>query len=42
MITYLTQDFEYQGEVDENGKPCGFGVAKDGICLEVNGTWLDG
>ena len=35
--------YEYDGEVDEKKRPCGFGVVTDtGTGWKVSGTWLWG
>ena len=33
--------FDYEGEVDENGKPCGHGEAIDRFKDKYSCTWFD-
>ena len=43
-LTVEFSDANYSGELDENGKACGFGVAvhkKEGFKRVYRGTWLD-
>ena len=40
-VTIFLQEFCYDGEVDENNKPFGYGIAINGDEI-LSGTWVDG
>ena len=43
-MTIWLRKFNYSGELDENGDPCGFGFAvnADDSAEKYEGTWMSG